>query len=88
MTASVKIFTTSFCPYCDRAKALLRNRDIPYEEVDVSGDAERRAWLVEASGGRRTVPQIFIDDRPIGGCDELHALDRGGELKRLLRCSG
>lgn len=88
MSASVRIYTTSFCPYCDRAKALLRKRDIPYEELDVSGDAERRAWLVQASGGRRTVPQIFIDDRPIGGCDDLYALDRSGELERLVRRPG
>ena len=54
----------------------------------MSGDAERRAWLVQASGGRRTVPQIFIDDRPIGGCDDLYALDRSGELERLVRRPG
>jgi glutaredoxin 3 len=88
MPPSVRIFTTTTCPYCDRAKALLRKRDIAYEEVDVSDDPERRGWLVEASGGRRTVPQIFIDDHPIGGCDDLHALDRSGELERLLRRSG
>jgi glutaredoxin 3 len=84
MIASVKVYTTHFCPYCDRAKALLRKRDVPFEEIDVSSDREKRDWLVSASGGRRTVPQIFIDDKPIGGSDELHALDRSGALEPLL----
>jgi glutaredoxin 3 len=84
MIAPVKVYTTSVCPYCDRAKALLRKRDVPFEEIDVSNDQEKRTWLVSASGGRRTVPQIFIDDTPIGGSDDLHALDRSGELEKLL----
>jgi glutaredoxin 3 len=84
MIAPVKVYTTSVCPYCDRAKALLRKRDVPFEEIDVSNDQEKRTWLVSASGGRRTVPQIFIDDKPIGGSDDLHALDRSGELEKLL----
>jgi glutaredoxin 3 len=84
MMATVKVYSTKVCPYCERAKALLKKRDVPFEEVDVSTDAEKRAWLVTASGGRRTVPQIFIDDKPIGGSDELHALDKSGELETLL----
>jgi glutaredoxin 3 len=84
MIADVKVYTTRICPYCVQAKALLKKRDIPYTEIDVSSDAEKRTWLVEASGGRRTVPQIFIDDKPIGGSDDLHALDRSGELEKLL----
>jgi glutaredoxin 3 len=84
MIADVKVYVTTFCPYCVRAKSLLKQRDVPYEEVDVSGDADKRAWLVQASGGMRTVPQIFIDGKPIGGSDELHALDRSGELEKLL----
>jgi glutaredoxin 3 len=84
MIATIKVYTTDFCPYCIRAKALLRKRDVPFEEINVSGDAEKRAWLVTASGGRKTVPQIFIDDVAIGGSDELHALDRSGELETLL----
>ncbi len=83
MIATVKVYTTSFCPYCVRAKALLKKRDVPFEEIDVADEA-KRAWLVTASGGRRTVPQIFIDDVGIGGSDELHALDRSGELEKLL----
>ncbi len=84
MIAPVTVYTTSYCPYCDRAKALLRKRDVPFEEVDVTEDAGKRAWLVSASGGRRTVPQIFIDGKPVGGSDDLHALDRSGELEALL----
>ncbi len=83
MIADVKVYTTQVCPYCHRAKALLSKRNVPYEEIDVSSDDAKRAWLAETTG-RRTVPQIFIDDRPIGGSDELHALDRSGELEKLL----
>jgi glutaredoxin 3 len=75
----VKIYTTSACAYCIRAKHLLKQRNIAYEEVDVTADDERRAWLVQTTG-RRTVPQIFIDGESIGGYDELAALDRGGKL--------
>ena len=71
------------CPYCIRAKALLKSRGIQYEEIDVTGDPSARAWLVQATG-RRTVPQIFIDDEPIGGFDDLRALDVSGELSRKL----
>ena len=87
MIADVKVYTTRICPYCIRAKALLAKRGVPYVEVDVSNDPDKRAWLVTASWGRRTVPQIFIDDRPVGGSDELHALDRSGELETLLHRS-
>jgi glutaredoxin 3 len=83
MIAEVKVYTTQTCPYCYRAKALLKKRDVPYEEIDVSRDEEKRRWLVEASG-MRTVPQIFIDGKSIGGSDELHALDKSGELDKLL----
>lgn len=82
MTARVRVFSTDYCPYCDRAKALLERRGIPFDEIDVSHDSAKRAWLV-ATTGRRTVPQIFIDDVPIGGSDELHALDRRGALREL-----
>ena len=81
--ATVQVYVTDYCPYCTRAKRLLAARSIPFSEIDVSNDDTRRAWLVEATG-RRTVPQIFIDGRPIGGSDDLHALDRSGELARLL----
>ena len=83
MSSDVIVYTTDYCPYCDRAKALLKRRDIPFEEIDVSNDAEKRTWLVKTTG-RRTVPQIFIKGEPIGGSDELHALDRAGELTKKL----
>lgn len=86
MAAEVKVYTTRFCAFCVRAKHLLNKRRIEFEEIDVSGNAEQRAWLVKATG-RRTVPQIFIDGTPIGGSDELHDLDRSGELDRLVRKS-
>lgn len=80
----VRIYTTRICPYCIRAKHLLQKRQIAYEEIDVTGDAEMRNWLVEATGGLRTVPAIFIHDEPIGGSDELHALDRAGKLMPMV----
>jgi glutaredoxin 3 len=83
MSARVVVYTTSYCPYCVRATGLLRDRGIAYREVDVTGDADARRWLREASG-RHTVPQIFIDDRPIGGYDDLAALDKNGTLNELL----
>lgn len=79
----VRVYSTLICPYCIRAKALLKSAGIPYEEIDVTGDSAARAWLVEATG-RRTVPQIFIDDEPIGGFDDLRALHVKGELARKL----
>jgi len=79
----VVVYSTQVCPYCVRAKALLAARNIPFEEIDVTHDHERRAWLVQATG-RRTVPQIFIGDELIGGFDDLSALDRSGELARKL----
>jgi len=79
---NIRMYSTLVCPYCIRAKLLLRQRGLPFEEIDVTGDREARAALVHATG-RRTVPQIFIDDRPIGGFAELRELDRSGELARL-----
>lgn len=83
MSSRVRVYSTLICPYCIRAKALLKSRGIQYEEIDVTGDPAARAWLVQATG-RRTVPQIFIDDEPIGGFDDLRALDVSGELSRKL----
>jgi glutaredoxin 3 len=79
----VRVYSTTFCAYCTLAKRLLEKRAIAFEEIDVSGDHEARSWLVKATG-RRTVPQIFIDDDPIGGYNELAQLDRSGELVRRL----
>lgn len=80
---SVRMYSTRVCPYCVRAKMLLTDRSIPFEEIDVSSDHDKRMWLVQATG-RRTVPQIFIGDESIGGFDELRALDVSGELTKKL----
>ena len=80
----VRIYTSVSCPYCVQAKRLLDRKGVPYEEIDVAGDPDRRAQMIEASG-RRTGPQIFIAEQSIGGFDELYALDQGGELDALLQ---
>jgi glutaredoxin 3 len=80
---TIEIYTTPYCPYCVRAKALLDKKGVEYTETDVS-DSGLRAAMTKRAGGSRTVPQIFIDDRHIGGCDDLHDLDRNGELDPLL----
>lgn len=81
--AKVVIYTTSYCPYCFGAKALLRSKNIEFEEIDVTDDPVQRAEM-ERLSARRTVPQIFIDAHPIGGYDEARRLDAIGELDRLL----
>jgi glutaredoxin 3 len=83
MPASVEMYKTDYCPYCTRAAGLLRRKGVAFKEIDVSGDYDLRDWLVEATG-QRTVPQIFINGKSIGGCDELHALERAGKLDALL----
>jgi glutaredoxin 3 len=80
----VVIYTTSYCPFCFRAKALLGAKNIPFEEIDVTDDPRRR-FEIERLSGRKTVPQIFINGRPIGGYDDACRLDATGELDRLLR---
>ena len=84
--ARVEVYTTTFCAHCIRAKFLLNRRKIPYVEIDVSGDHDKRMWLVKTTG-MRTVPQIFIDGKPIGGARELAALDKAGDLEGLARPS-
>ncbi len=76
------MYSTTYCGFCFMAKRLLRARGIPFDDVDVTGDRETRARIV-AETGHRTVPVIFIDDRFIGGSDELHDLDRAGDLEVL-----
>ena len=78
----VKIYTTSSCPFCIRAKRLLGARGIPFEEIDVGNDDALREEIIQRTG-RRTVPQIFIDERSIGGFEELAALDAAGKLAEL-----
>ena len=82
--ARVEIYTTMLCPYCWRAKKLLEERGVPYQEVDVMTDGSLRAEMRQRAGGRTSVPQIFINGQHVGGCDELYALDRAGKLKPLL----
>jgi glutaredoxin 3 len=82
MTDRVQVYTTNYCGYCVRAKSLLKRLNIEFQEIDVSDDQEKRDWLVSASG-QRTVPQIFIDGRAIGGYMELAALERAGGLREL-----
>jgi glutaredoxin 3 len=80
----VIIYTTPFCPYCHSAKALLRRKNVEFSEIDVSFDPQERQRMMAKAQGRRTVPQIFIDDTHVGGSDELYALDRLGKLDLLL----
>jgi glutaredoxin 3 len=81
--ARVVIYTTRFCPYCLQAKQLLEGHGIGYTEIDVGDDPERRTEMVERAEGRWTVPQVFIDDTPVGGCDDLYALEAEGGLDAL-----
>ncbi len=80
----ILVYTTNYCFYCLRAKRLLSARGYAFTEIDVSDDSVQRAWLVEKTK-RRTVPQVFIDGRSVGGYDEIAALDRRGELARMVR---
>ena len=82
MPAKVVIYTTDYCGYCGAAKKLLGAKGIPYEEINVSHDAEKRAWLRQTTG-QYTTPQIFIDDRSIGGYVDLAALEKRGKLDKL-----
>lgn len=79
----VTIYSSDFCPYCQRAKALLQARGAQFEEIRVDGQPDVRARMTEITG-RTSVPQIFIGERHVGGCDDLHALDARGELVPLL----
>lgn len=82
--AKVEIYTTPTCPYCMAAKALLRKKGVAFEETDVSRDPELRQAMSVRAGGRRSVPQIFIDGKSVGGSDDIHALDAQGRLDGLL----
>ena len=82
--AKVEIYSTRYCPYCVAAKALLTRKNVAFTEIDVSGDPQGRAKMVERAKGRMTVPQIFIGAVHVGGSDDLHALERAGKLDPLL----
>jgi glutaredoxin 3 len=79
----ITIYTTGYCPYCVRAKDLLKRKGASYSEINAEDDAVREAMIVRA-GGRRTVPQIFIGETHVGGFDDLYALDKAGKLDALL----
>jgi glutaredoxin 3 len=81
---TVTVYTTAFCGYCHSAKRLLAQKGVEFAEIDVSYDAALRREMTQRAGGRRTVPQIFIGDRHVGGCDDLYRLEAKGELDRLL----
>jgi glutaredoxin 3 len=87
MAATVRVYTAPNCGYCTAAKNLLRNKGVAFEEIDISRDPALRQQVIERSG-RRTVPQIFIADQPLGGYDDIAALNKSGELDRMLQVNG
>lgn len=82
--AKIDVYTTNYCPYCTRAKELLKRKGQEFTEHDVTGDDEARMKLVEKAEGRKTVPQIFIDNKLVGGFDDLAKLDKEGKLDAML----
>jgi glutaredoxin 3 len=82
--APVVMYSTAYCGYCQRARNLLERKGVAVQEIKVDEDARERETMLQRSGGRRTVPQIFIGERHVGGYDDLAALDRSGELDQLL----
>lgn len=85
--AKIEIYTKAFCPYCTRAKALLDGKGADFQEIDVTMDRAGFDAMVARSGGRRTVPQVFIDGTHVGGSDDLAALDAKGDLDAMLRAA-
>lgn len=83
--AKIEIYTSPFCGFCWRAKSLFKDKGVEFDEIDVTFHPGRRPEMLERSNGSHTVPQIFIDDAHIGGCDELLALDHKGGLDSLLQ---
>ena len=80
----ILVYTTQICPYCVRAKKLLDSKGVKYTEIDVSNDSDLRQFMTQKSGGRTSVPQIFINQQHVGGCDDLYTLEKAGELDKLL----
>lgn len=83
--AKVEIYYWTTCPFCARARALLDKKGVDYIGYDITGDDAARTKMIERTGGPKSVPQIFIDDQHIGGCDDIHALDDDGKLDDLLK---
>jgi glutaredoxin 3 len=88
LTPDVIMYSTGWCPYCQRARSLFERKGVEVREIKIDEDQQARATMLQKSGGRRTVPQIFIGERHVGGFDELAALDRAGELDKLLGKTG
>ena len=86
--ANILMYCTPYCPYCIRARSLLERKGVEYTDIDIGSEPDRREEMEAKAGGRTSVPQIFIDDRHIGGFDDMAALDRAGELDPLLWPSG
>lgn len=86
--ASVVIYTRQYCGYCSAAKALLEDKGVDYVEHDATGRPELRAEMIDKARGRSTFPQIFINGQHVGGCDDIHALDRSGKLDPMLAAQG
>jgi len=84
MMAKIEIYSGDYCPYCMRAKALLKQRELEFVEYNVQNEPEKRVEMAERAPGVRTIPQIFINNRHVGGCDDLYALDKKGELNNWL----
>jgi len=84
----VEIYTTRYCPYCTRAKALLKRKGVEFKEIDLAGNWELRDEMIQRANGRTTVPQIFIGKVHVGGCDDLHELEYDGKLDALLASEG
>jgi glutaredoxin 3 len=83
MAAEITVYTTQYCGYCDRARALLKQKNVEFREIDVEGRPDLRQWLVNRSN-QRTVPQVFVNGKPLGGFTDIAALDRAGKLDPLL----
>jgi glutaredoxin 3 len=82
---SITIYTKGWCPYCSAAKKLLSDKGVDFTEIDIEKKPEARAEMIQKASGRTTVPQIFIGDRHVGGCDDLYALDDQGQLEPMLQ---
>lgn len=82
---SITIYTKSWCPYCSAAKRLLDDKGVAFTEIDIEKKPEARAEMIQKAHGRTTVPQIFINEKHVGGCDDLYALDDRGQLEPLLQ---
>jgi glutaredoxin 3 len=85
MSTNIEIYTWSSCPFCIRAKALLKQKGVEFTEYGIDGDEAARAKMAQRANGRRSVPQIFVNDQHIGGCDDLYALNAQGKLDPLLQ---